>query len=172
MADPITMLTIASAASIASSVIGGISSIQAGKAQQVQHEYQAKLAEREAQQTRAFSEQEAAKKRREGRLMESRQRAIAAASGGAGDPSVLNILATTEAEAQYAADIERFRGTSQAAGLQLRAESQRLRGRQARRQGILDGVGSFLGAGSTAFDRFGKIGSAKSGDGGGDYTYG
>lgn len=169
MADPVTWLL------VGSSAIQGFSAIQSGRAAQTQYEYQAKLAEREAQQTRAFGEVEAAKKRREGRLAESRQRAIAAASGGAGDPSVLNILATTEAEAQYASDMERFRGKAGAAGRRLQAQGLRLRGQSARQQGLLTGLGNFLQAGGTyaeanptAFERFGRQNEPQKSN----YTYG
>lgn len=161
---------IALGSALASTVVSTAGALSAGKAQQQQ-------AEAEAREIEAQSQRRALERRKEGALLESRQRAIAAAQGGAADPSVVRLFGETAAETERAAATELAAGRGAAQGT-------RYRGQIARQQGKVDAFGSLLGgigeiagskAAKSAYDRFKGAGG---GGGGGSaapsspYRYG
>lgn len=145
-----TLANIGTALTAGGAVVGGLGAIRAGQRARVDAESAAKIAEAEAQ-------QEAKQRRREGALLASRQKALAAAQGATTDTSILNVFADTEAETERAVQSALYSGVTQAAGA-------RLQGRRAGQQGLVSGVSSVLGgvgqaAGQylTARQRFGDI---------------
>jgi hypothetical protein len=132
--DPITGLFLFSMAMSMASGASQYSAMRAaGKAQQRAAEYGATLAERRADamemragEERATAQRSAMEQRRQGRLLESRARALAAASGGgATDPTVTNILGDIEYEADYRALTASYEGETMAHGLEYAAVLER-----------------------------------------------
>lgn len=67
-----------------------------------------------AGQEMAAAERAAAEERRRGRLMQSRAQAIAAASGDAGSPTVVNIISDLAGETQYRSAMALYQGEERA----------------------------------------------------------
>lgn len=131
------------------SVIGAVGAAQQGKAAQAQ-------AEAEAKQADALAQQEAENRRKEGALLQSRQRAVAAAQGGSADASVLALLGDTAAETERAALTDIYRGRTAAEGARYRGQVARQQGRIGAFGSVLSGVGGAIGSAASAFDRFGE----------------
>src|SRR4051812_8366945 len=93
--DPVTMTvaTVAGGAlSAAGTLMGGSAAADAGQAQQQAQYFKAAQEEQAAQESRAGAQRVALDKAREGRLLQSKLQAGAAASGGgAADPTILNL---------------------------------------------------------------------------------
>jgi ABC-type phosphate transport system ATPase subunit len=124
---------------------------QAGqlKREAVQYEAQASL-------DRASSQRKAMEEVRQGKLAESRVRALVAASGaGASDPSVINALANMASEAEYAKDVAIYEGEVSARGNERTAEARRAEAKTAKRAGIFNAAGTVLNGALSMYDRFG-----------------
>ena len=140
-------LAIAAAVSAAMSLASGVQQYQAAQesakaqesaalANQQAAEYAATLAGRRAEaleiragQERAVSQRRAAEERRQGRIAQSRTRALAAASGASvASPSVVGILGDIDTEAEYRALTGLFEGEEAAKGLEFGAQLERAGG--------------------------------------------
>lgn len=96
-----------------------------------------------AKQERAAGERAANERRREAMLVQSRQRAVAAASGGgAADPSVLRLMSGVAGQGELNAQTEMFNADSSATSLQNQAAALRANAAQQL-------VSGFIGAGTT-----------------------
>lgn len=184
------MLGFLLAVSAALSLVSGFQQHQAqraaGQAAEQAARFQATLAGRRAEameqragQERASAQRQAIEQRRQGRLVSSRARAVAAASGGAvTDPTVTGILADIDTEAEYRALTGLFQGEEMARGLEHGAAIERAGGAgeiyagrverslaNARaNQALLSGVGQAVGTGASYYAYRG------SGDGGASDT--
>lgn len=128
---------------------GDISDIQAEMAAEI-YEFNAEQARRDAGVVVAISQRHAAEQRRQMRLNASRTLAVAAASGaGASDVTVMNLIADTEAEGQYRANVALYEGEAEARRLQTEAALSGLRGEQALIAGGEQQAGYYLSAGGT-----------------------
>lgn len=99
----------------------------------------------------AAAQRQAEAKRREGRLINSRAQAIAAASGaGAGldAPSVVRIMKKTAQDAEYGAQVELFGGRTRQLGAKQAALARRSEGRSSLLGSFVSGFGQFAKAGS------------------------
>jgi len=133
--------------SAAGSVIGGI-------AQSNQLEYQAEVEEMRANEARAVSQREAENKNRETKYVQSRQRALAAASGGgAEDPTVTKLMQDVAAEGDYQARTALYEGETKGRFLEAQAKLDRMQARQAMFAGFID-AGSSVISGFSGFDRY------------------
>lgn len=109
----------------------GNAAADAGRAQQLQAEYQAQQLEQNAGQDIATGQRAAAEQLRQARLLQSRALAVAAASGGgAMDPSVLNIIGGIDMEGKLAADIEMYNAKESARGKKDDARALRYTGQE------------------------------------------
>lgn len=141
----------------------GQAAAAAGKAQEQALKSQAKQQEQAAGQARAASQFEAADIRRQGDLIQSRARAVAAASGaGATDPSVLAQMGGVEREIAIRTQLALSGGEERARGLEFGAEVSRGEGTTAQRMAQLRRNAAFTGAaataatgGATLFERYG-----------------
>lgn len=154
----IGLSTILSAGGTALSVMG---SIQQGRAAKAAANFQAAQMEQRAKAEMATSQRQAIEQRRQGRLMESRARAMGASGGVAlSSPSLANILGGIDFEATQAADTTLAVGKETAQGYRTGAEAQRIEGRQAERAGLYGAAGSLAtygmsASGQSLFDKYG-----------------
>ncbi|WP_442577905.1 hypothetical protein ACSBOB_20375 [Mesorhizobium sp. ASY16-5R] len=134
----------------AASVAG---TIGAGQAAKNEANYEAKQLEIKGAEERAAAQRDAMQKRTEGKLVMSRQQALAAASGaGAGSdaPTIVRMMTDTAGEAEYNAQTVNYGGLSRATGLFDAA-----RGRRA--SGKASFMGSVIGSFGQAATGLGKL---------------
>jgi hypothetical protein len=112
--------------------------------------------ERAAGESLAVSQRGAAEIGRQGRLLESQALALAAASGGASDPSVIRALANLAGESTYRKMTALYEGESQAQQNRLAAKLTRRAGREAARAGRLQVLGTVLSGGATLYGKYGQ----------------
>lgn len=136
-------------ASAFGTLAGGASADQAAKMEQIQY-YQA------ANAAAASSEREAQNIQLQGKLIESRQQAVAAASGaGATDPTVLSIQGETARRTMYDTLSKIWEGQTERQNLRYAGDTARFQGSQQLMASGLSAIGSLAGAGKTLFDRYG-----------------
>ena len=136
-----------------------------GQYQQAAAVYEANQLEQQANEARALAQQEAVRRRREGELLLSRQVAVAAAQGGAADPSVLTLYGDTFEETELAAGTEIYKGETRARGLIESANIRRYEGEQA----VI--AGNIQAQAAQTAGRYQSIGSILSGIGGAARIY-
>lgn len=138
-----TLATIGSAIGTTLSVAGGI----AGASQQAANDRaRAAEMERKAKEERAVASREMLEKRREGELLQSKQLAGAASSGGSTtDATMLDLFADTEAQSEYNASTALYRGESNARALEAGAENLRASAKTRMPAAMLSGAGTLLG---------------------------
>ena len=140
--------TILSAAGTGISAIGAI---QSGKAQNATAQYQAAQLEAAGKAEQATSQREAEEQRRQARLMQSRARAVGAASGGGID---LELAGDIEAEGEYRALTALWEGTEAAKGRQAQAGAARFEGQAAKKAGYLKAGSTILGGGASLYEKY------------------
>ena len=91
-------------------------------------EFQARSAEQNAGQERATAQRAAEEERRQGKLVQSQALARSAASGGASDPTVVNLIGDIAGESEYRAQTALYQGEERATGLQQGADLSRYEG--------------------------------------------
>lgn len=144
-------------ASMAGSVLGGIGSIQQGRAANAMAKFEARQLEQQAGQVRAAGQRDAEERVREARLAQSRALAVAGASGGSvSDPNVLRVLSGIAAEGQRGFQTEMYNAGTQAENLRAQAVATRASGKAARNAGYIGAASNVLqGAGQAANVYFG-----------------
>lgn len=140
--------TILSAGGAAVSAVGAV---QGGKAQDAAAQYQAAQLEASGKAEQAASQRQAEEDRRQARLMQSRARAVGAASGGGID---LELAGDIEAEGEYRALTSLWEGTEAAKGRRAQAEASRFEGNAAKKAGYLKGGATILGGGSSFMEKY------------------
>lgn len=148
--------TIALIAGLAGTAVSAAGTLAAGAAAQESAEFEAKQREQQAKEARAIAQREGLERRREQRLIMSQQLARAAATGGASDPSVLDVFADTAEQGELNVQTEIYKGESRAKGLETAAEVRRFEGRQARQASFIEAGAGLLGGISTLYTRFGS----------------
>lgn len=134
--------------------ISAVGSILGGVAQSNQLEYQAEVEEVRANEARAVSQREAEKKDREAKYIISKQRAVAAASGGASDdPSVVRLMQDVAAEGDYQSRSALYEGETRGRFMEAQAKLNRMQARQAMFSGFID-AGSSVISGLSGFDKY------------------
>lgn len=120
----------------AGSIAAGRAEQQAANARAQALEHQAAQARQAAGQERAASQRDAIEERRRARLIKSRALAVAAGSGGgAGDPTIENILGDIGEEGEFRALNELFIGEERARDLETQAALKVFESDQERRAG-------------------------------------
>lgn len=147
MAGLETIGLIGTALSAAGAIVGGISASNQAKAQAV-------LAEMQAKEQRAAAHREVIRRGKEAQLIQSRQQAIAASTGGgAKDPTVLDLMGDVEAEGSYQKATAMYEGESRARGLEAQASMARMQARQALFSGFI-GAGTSILSGFSGFEQY------------------
>lgn len=148
---------ISTIASIGGTIMQGMGQMQAGKAANVNAQFQAKQLEQKAGQDRASSQRVAIEKRREASVASSNAIARAGASGGGvDDPTVLNILGGLHQQGEYNALSALFSGEEAGRSAELQAAGARMEGKQAKKAGMIGGISTIAtGAGKSLMDIYG-----------------
>lgn len=124
--------------SVAGTIAGGVQQKNLADAQ-------AKAAERQASEERAASQREAIQRSKEARLVLSRQQAVSAASGGgAGDPTVVDLMGDTLSQGWFNSASAIYEGESRGRALEDQAAISRWQGRQAQLASFIDAGSSVL----------------------------
>ncbi|WP_022729778.1 hypothetical protein [Fodinicurvata sediminis] len=144
--------TIAAIASVGSAAVGAMGAIQQGQAANAAADYNAKLAEREAQQAEQAAALEERRHRERVRRMIGSQRAAAAAGGGL-EGTPLLMMGETAMKGEIDALLIRNAGSERAVRARSQAALDRMQGQQAQRAGYM-GAGSSLLSGATSLARY------------------
>jgi len=134
------------------SLVGAAGTIATGVAANNAAQFEAEQQEERGKEEFAAAQRDAQQKRREGELVMSRQRALAAAGGDSLDsPTIVRLMTDTAADADYNARTAMYGGESRRRGLYDQASATRRSGRA-----------SLLGS---VFSGFGQAASGLSGSG-------
>jgi len=145
------MAGLAAFATVASAAVGAVGTILSGRAASDAAEVEAQQRRQQAGEARAASQREAIQRAREARLLQSRQQAVAAASGGgAADPTVVRLMAQTGAQGRYNTASALYEGEARGRAFEYAGEMSRWQGRQQRTASYID-AGSTILRGLSAF---------------------
>lgn len=115
-------------------------------------EFNAREALRQGNRVVAISQRRATEERRQGKLAASRALAVAAASGaGVSDPTIIDLIARTEGEGIYRANVALYEGEAESRRLRFEAAMGRLAGARAFGIGLTRQTSYQLAAIGTAF---------------------
>jgi hypothetical protein len=135
-------------------VAGAVGQVQAARTETAVADYNAKQVEAQASAERAAAAQRIKEEDRQGRLIMSRARAVAGASGGGQD---IPLLSSIEEEATYRKYLAWWEGEERAAGREAQAAGLRFEGRQRATARRTDAVGGLLsGWGRSMLDNYGS----------------
>ena len=158
---------LAAVAGVGSTILGTMGQLQQAKAagitaktasaQQAIAAQQADRIERDAGQERAAAQRAAMEERRQGRLVSSRARAVAGASGaGAFDPTMIDILSDIDTEAEFRALTALYEGGERARSAEDEARLIRaggaITGKTGKQMANSQRTSALLGAGGTLME--------------------
>jgi hypothetical protein len=139
------------ALALVSAAIGAVGSIASGVAQKNAADYQAKQQEMQGNEDFAASQRDAEAKRRESKIVQSRQQALAAASGaGATDPTIVRLMTQTAGQGEYNAQTALYSGEQQKRGLYDAAKATRMSGNASLLGSFISGAGTLVKGVSSA----------------------
>lgn len=144
--------TLAKAAAIGGTVLSTIGTISAANNQNAAADFQARQLEIQGKTENALAQREAQERRRQSDLRISRAKAVAAASGGGQDYSLLGDL---EEEGELNALNSLWEGQEAAKGRQVQAASARFSGAQAKKAGSINAFSTALDGGISFYDKYG-----------------
>ena len=104
---------------------------------------------------RASSQRTAAEQRRQARLLQSKALAAGAATGGANDPTVVNIIANLEGEGEYRALTALYEGEEKARSDEMQAAAKRKEAKNTKRAGLITAGAKVLEGASTMYGKYG-----------------
>jgi len=141
----------------------------------VANQFQAEQARVNAGQAVAASQRDAAEQARQGRLLQSRALALAAAGGGgASDPTIVNIMGSIAGEGAYRSMVSLYKGEEQARALRMEAAARDYDAAAAREGGALREQAyksaartGILRAGLSLFEKYGMADQPKAAAGAG-----
>lgn len=148
MASLATLGTIAAVAGAGAAGISAYATIQQGQQAKEQAEIAARQEEAAGTAEYAAAQRQAEERRMEGRLVMSRQQALAAASGaGAGDdaPTIVKILSDTAARTEYGVQSELYGGLTRRDDYNRSASARRTTGENTFFGSLLRAGGTLLG---------------------------
>ena len=157
-----SLKAVAPYAGAVSSVAGGLMQYSgardAGRAASVAAEYEAAQLTQNAGQAQAASQRKAAEERRKSRLVQSAALARAAMSGGASDPTVVDIIGDIAQEGAYRSALALFEGDDAARAMRNKAAGVRYTGDATQRayktQANTALFGGFARAGTSLFQKY------------------
>jgi len=130
---------------------------EAGQAAAAQGNYQRRANLQAAGQQMAAGERGAYFDTKQANLLASRALAVASASGGGGDPSVLRVIGDIKGEGAYRSALSIYQGEAAAQQMETEGEMARFEGRNRRLGANFAAAGSLLEGGARAA-RFGTYG--------------
>ena len=132
------------------SVISAVGGVMSGVAAKQSADFEAAQQEQQGKEAFAASQRDAEQARREAQIVQSRQQALAAASGGGADvATIVKLMTDTAKEGEMNAQSYMYSGLNQKRGYMDQAMGTRMTGRASM-------LGSFLGAAGTLAGSFGK----------------
>lgn len=154
---------------IAGMAMQGLGTIQAADAQKMAGQatrdssyYTGSILDQQAGQTRASSQRKADQERLNATRAGSRVQAIAAANGGASDPSVLKIQSDIAGQGEYNALSALYTGEERARGLETEANLKRYEGDAAvagaamkSQAAMYSGFGTMMSSGGSLYSKYG-----------------
>ena len=148
----------------------GEQSIIAGQRRKVAAQFEAEQYLINAGQAVASSQIAAAEQRRQAGLVESRILAVAAAGGGASDPTIINLISKTHARGAYNSAVALYQGEDTARSMRMQAAARNYEGAVAEEAGYMKdrayrtaaSSAIFKGAGSL-FNKYGFGNDSKTG---------
>lgn len=159
----------ATVVSTVGTLVAGEQEAQAYKASaKVENElaqYRARQLEQNAGQERAASQHKAEQERKQARLVQSRARAVGAASGAVKGTDIEDILAGLAGEGEYNAQSALYEGEEAARGMEAQANAERYSGkvgkamasyqaRAARRGSYISSVGNALEGSASMYEKY------------------
>lgn len=153
------MENLANIGKFAGPLIQARGTLMAGDGAQQSAEYAAAQMRYNAGQSEAEGQFAAREKNRQSRLAMSRAVAVAAAGGGAADPSVLNIIGRIESEGKLAAMGELYKGSANARAMRAQADVTEYEGRTKARAARIGATTTLLTSSKSMFDALQSIGS-------------
>lgn len=137
--------------------IGAAGTIMEGNEARAGSKFEAAQLKAQADQEIGLAGEKAAEKAREAKLANSRNLAVAAASGaGAADPTVLQIMGDVEAQGIHNSLTEMFKGQTRRADLLSEANARKFAGKNAQTAGYLGAAGTLVEGISTGVGRMVK----------------
>lgn len=127
-------------------VISAVGGIAQGASANSAAQFEAQQQEMQGKEAFAASQRDAEAARREAGLVQSRQQALAAASGGgADDPTIVRLMTDTAQQGELNAQGATYQGESQKRGLMDAAMGTRMSGRASLFGSVIGGLGSAVG---------------------------
>lgn len=154
MAGAVAAVKAASFSTILQAVGTGVSavgSLKAGADAKAASEFNAAQLDASAKAESAASQRKAEEERRQKRLVQSRARAVGAASGGGID---LELAGDLEEEGEYRALTALWEGEEAAKGRRNQAAATRFEGRQSKKAGFLKAGRTILGGGGSLYEKY------------------
>lgn len=146
----------------ASAAVAVVSAVQQGKAAKAASDYNARLAEQNAQMEREQTTLAMAQADREGRLRLGAIRAAHGAGGGAaGEGSVLDVLGDVAGQNELEKQDIARRGAARAAGFEGTANLERMSGKQAVTGGYLKAGQALLSGAVGTYDAYARVNAPK-----------
>lgn len=144
--------SLAQVLSIGGTVLSTAGAIQQGKSADAVAQYEARQLEAQGKAENASAQREAQAARREKELVQSRARAVAAASGGGQD---LNLLGEIEEEGELRAMTALWQGEERAKGRSAQAAGRRAEGKAAKRGSIFKAGKTLMSGGASFLEKYG-----------------
>ena len=142
---------------LAGSAVQAYGQVQQGKAAQSNAETIALQKERDGKAAQAEAQRVAIYERKRANLLQSRARALSAASGGSvSDPTIQTILGNIGKEGEQNALAALYSGDTDAELARAQAGASRSEGRAARRAGYLNASSTVLSGASDFYSKYGK----------------
>lgn len=145
--------TIGLISGLAGSAVSAVGAVQQGRAANAAAQQDALNAEAAAKEERAAAQRDANEKRLEARLAQSRQQAVAAASGGGAGtdaPTIVRLMSDTAGQGELNAQTAMFGGESRAQGFLQTAKARRAEGKASLLGGYMSGFGT-MASGLSSF---------------------
>lgn len=135
--------------------VSAYSAIRQGRQLEMAANLEARQMDMSAKAEAAISQRVAESERKKARLLQSRVKALAAASGaGASDPTIIDIMGDIEREGEIRALDALYEGRTAAEGLRFASGIRRREGREGRRAGTISAVGDLFSAGGSIASRY------------------
>lgn len=151
---------IATALSIAGTVVSAIGAIQQGQAAKSAAEFEADQLQKKAMTERAAGQRQMEGEQRKKRLaLSSLQARAAAGGGGADDPTVALLAEGIEEEGTLQALERYWIADNRAAGFQDQAKATLMTGKAKANQGYMTAFGGILSGGVSAFEKYSALSS-------------
>jgi len=143
---------------VAAAAVGAVAAVQQGRAAKAAGEYNARVAEQNAQYAREQSALQAQQADREGRLRLGAIRAAHGASGGAAaEGSVIDVLGDVASQNELERQDILYRGAALAGGFQGTANLDRMQGRTGQTTGYLKAGQALLDGASQSYKAYQRV---------------